>query len=31
MKEHNGKLSLSFENIRSIDDAINALKPIIKD
>lgn len=30
MKENNGKLSLSFENIKSIDDAIEVLKPIIK-
>jgi transcription-repair coupling factor (superfamily II helicase) len=29
MKENNGKLSLSFENIKSIDDAINALKSIM--
>lgn len=29
MKENNGKLSLSFENIRSIDDAITALKPVL--
>jgi transcription-repair coupling factor (superfamily II helicase) len=29
MKETNGKLTLSFENIRSIDDAISALKPVI--
>lgn len=29
MKENNGKLSLSFENIKSIDDAIAALKPVI--
>ena len=31
MKENNGKLSLSFENIKSIDDAIGVLRPIIKD
>jgi transcription-repair coupling factor (superfamily II helicase) len=31
MKESNGKLSLSFENIKSVDDAIIALKPIIAD
>jgi transcription-repair coupling factor (superfamily II helicase) len=30
MKENNGKLLLTFENIKSIDDAINALKPILK-
>ncbi len=29
MKENNGKLSLSFESIRSIDDAIAALRPVI--
>ena len=29
MKETNGKLTLSFENIKSIDDAINTLKPLI--
>jgi transcription-repair coupling factor (superfamily II helicase) len=29
MKENNGKLTLSFENIRSVDAAIEALKPII--
>ena len=29
MRETNGKLTLSFENIKSIDDAINGLKPII--
>ena len=29
MKESNGKLTLSFEKIRSIDDAITALKPVI--
>ncbi len=29
MKETNGKLSLSFENIKSVDDAITALKPVI--
>jgi transcription-repair coupling factor (superfamily II helicase) len=29
MKETNGKLTLSFENIRSVDAAIEALKPII--
>jgi transcription-repair coupling factor (superfamily II helicase) len=29
MKETNGKLSLSFENIKSIDAAINALKGIV--
>lgn len=29
MKETNGKLTLSFENIKSIDDAINTLKPVI--
>jgi transcription-repair coupling factor (superfamily II helicase) len=28
MKENNGKLTLTFENIRSIDAAIEALKPI---
>jgi transcription-repair coupling factor (superfamily II helicase) len=28
MKENNGKLTLSFENIKSIDDAIAALKPM---
>jgi transcription-repair coupling factor (superfamily II helicase) len=28
MKETNGKLTLSFENIRSVDAAIEALKPI---
>jgi transcription-repair coupling factor (superfamily II helicase) len=28
MKENNGKLSLSFENIKSIYNAIDALKPI---
>jgi transcription-repair coupling factor (superfamily II helicase) len=28
MKETNGKLTLSFENIRSVDGAIEALKPI---
>ncbi len=30
MKETNDKLSLSFENIKSIDDAIIALSPILK-
>lgn len=30
MKETNGKLTLSFENIRSIDDAIEKLKPILQ-
>lgn len=29
MKESNGKLTLSFERIKSIDDAITALKPVI--
>jgi transcription-repair coupling factor (superfamily II helicase) len=29
MKETNGKLTLSFENIRSVDAAIDALKPIL--
>ncbi len=29
MKESNGKLTLSFENIRSINDAIAVLKPLI--
>ncbi len=29
MKESSGKLTLSFENIKSIDDAITALKPVI--
>jgi transcription-repair coupling factor (superfamily II helicase) len=29
MKENNGKLTLSFENIRSVDAAIEALKPIL--
>jgi len=29
MKEANGKLTLSFENIKSIDDAINVLKPVV--
>ena len=29
MKENKGKLSLSFENIKSIDNAILALKPLI--
>ncbi|MBA3970938.1 MAG: transcription-repair coupling factor [Bacteroidetes bacterium] len=29
MKETNGKLTLSFENIEAIDDAIGALKPIL--
>ena len=29
MKENNGKLTLSFENIKAIDDAIQALKPVI--
>ena len=29
MKESNGKLTLTFENIKSIDDAIVALKPVI--
>ncbi len=28
MKESNGKLTLSFENIKSINDAIDSLKPI---
>ncbi len=28
MKENNGKLTLSFENIKSVDDAINVLKPV---
>ncbi len=28
MKESNGKLTLSFENVKSIDDAIIALKPV---
>ena len=30
MKETNGKLTLSFENIKSIDDAIGVLKPVIE-
>jgi transcription-repair coupling factor (superfamily II helicase) len=30
MKENNGKLTLSFENIRSVDAAIEALKPILQ-
>ncbi len=29
MKETNGRLTLSFENIKSIDDAITALQPIL--
>jgi hypothetical protein len=29
MKETNGKLTLSFENVRSIDTAIEKLKPIL--
>ncbi|MGZ4049664.1 MAG: hypothetical protein ACXVNN_09890, partial [Bacteroidia bacterium] len=29
MKETNGKLTLSFESIRSVDDAINVLKPVL--
>ncbi|HEY0030227.1 MAG TPA: transcription-repair coupling factor [Bacteroidia bacterium] len=29
MKENNGKLTLSFENMRSVDDAIVVLKPVI--
>ncbi|MBL0328299.1 MAG: transcription-repair coupling factor [Bacteroidetes bacterium] len=29
MKENNGKLSLTFENIKSIDDAMKVLKPVI--
>jgi transcription-repair coupling factor (superfamily II helicase) len=29
MKENNGKLTLSFENIRSVDAAIEALSPIL--
>ena len=29
MKETNGKLTLSFENIRSIDDAIGVLRPVV--
>jgi transcription-repair coupling factor (superfamily II helicase) len=29
MKENNGKLSLSFENIKNIQEAIKALKPIL--
>lgn len=29
MKEANGKLSLAFENIKSVDDAVNSLKPIL--
>lgn len=29
MKESNGKLTLSFENIRSVDAAIEALRPIL--
>ena len=29
MKENNGKLTLSFDNIKSVDDAINALKLVI--
>jgi transcription-repair coupling factor (superfamily II helicase) len=29
MKESNGKLTLTFENIKSIDEAINSLKPIV--
>lgn len=29
MKENNGKLSLSFENVKSIEDAITVLKPIL--
>ena len=31
MKEKNDKLSLSFENVKSINDAINLLTPILKD
>jgi transcription-repair coupling factor (superfamily II helicase) len=30
MKESNGKLTLSFENIKSIDEAVRALYPIIQ-
>ncbi len=30
MKETNGKLTLSFEEIKSVDDAVAALKPILK-
>jgi transcription-repair coupling factor (superfamily II helicase) len=30
MKETNGKLTLSFEHIKSVDDAVNALRPIIQ-
>lgn len=29
MKENNGKLTLSFENIRSVDAAIAALQPVV--
>lgn len=29
MKENNGKLTLSFDNIKSIDDAIAVLKPVL--
>lgn len=29
MKENNGKLTLSFENIKKVDDATVALKPIL--
>ena len=29
MKETNGKLTLSFENVKLVDDAVNALKPIL--
>lgn len=29
MKEANGKLTLSFEQIKSVDDAVTALKPIL--
>jgi len=29
MKETNGKLTLSFENIKSIDDATVALRPVL--
>ena len=30
MKENNGKLTLSFDNIRTVDAAIEALKPIVE-
>ncbi|MFL5765217.1 MAG: transcription-repair coupling factor [Bacteroidia bacterium] len=29
MKENNGKLSLSFDHIKTIDEAINVLKPVL--